>query len=73
MAEIVQKYFPDVKLHNINRDKLMPKRGTLNVDKAKDLIGYNPSWPLEKGYPKYLEWYKNFAYNKPNLFKKKII
>ncbi len=70
MADIIKQYFPKVNLRNVNRDKLMPKRGTLNVDKAKDLLSYNPSWPLEKGYPKYLEWYKKFAASKPDLFKK---
>tara|TARA_X000000950_G_scaffold254940_1_gene319155 strand:- start:205 stop:1257 length:1053 start_codon:yes stop_codon:yes gene_type:complete len=70
MANIIQKYFPNVNLRNANRDKLMPKRGTLNVDKAKDLINYNPIWPLEKGYSKYIEWYLKFAESRPNLFKK---
>lgn len=71
MANIIKNYFPNVNLHNVNRDKLMPKRGTLNVDKAKDLINYNPSWPLEKGYPKYIKWYSEFAKSKPLLFQKK--
>ncbi|MDB9940932.1 NAD(P)-dependent oxidoreductase [Candidatus Pelagibacter sp.] len=70
MAEIVQQHFPKVNLRNVNRDKLMPKRGTLNVDKARDLIGYNPSWPLKKGYQKYIEWYMKFADSKPELFNK---
>ena len=70
MAEIVQQHFPKVNLRNVSRDKLMPKRGTLNVDKARDLIGYNPSWPLKKGYQKYIEWYKKFADSKPDLFNK---
>ena len=38
----------------------MPVRGTLSVDKAKKLINYNPKWSLEKGYPEYINWYKNF-------------
>lgn len=70
MAEIVQQHFPKVNLRNVSRDKLMPKRGTLNVDKARDLIGYNPNWPLKKGYQKYIEWYKKFADSKPDLFNK---
>ena len=70
MASIIQKYFPNVNLCNVNRDKLMPNRGTLNVDKARNLIGYNPRWPLEKGYPKYIEWYSKFAEAKPSLFNK---
>lgn len=70
MAEIVKEHFPNINLRSVNRDKLMPKRGTLNVDKAKELLNYNPSWPLKKGYPQYIEWYKNFAESKPSLFKK---
>ena len=67
MAEIIKQYFPDIEVKNVERDKLMPKRGTLNVDKARDLIGYNPSWPLEKGYPKYIDWYKKFTNENPKL------
>ena len=40
------------------RDKLMPERGTLSVDKAKKLIGYIPSNPVDIGYVKYINWYK---------------
>ena len=71
MAEIIKEHFPKINLRSVNRDKLMPKRGTLNVDKAKELLNYNPSWPLKKGYPQYIEWYKNFADSKPSLFKNK--
>ena len=51
MADIIKKYFPDIKIKNVDRDRLMPQRGTLNVDKAKSLIGYNPNWSLS-GVPK---------------------
>jgi nucleoside-diphosphate-sugar epimerase len=70
MAEIIKQHFPKSEVRNVQRDKLTPQRGTLNVDKARDLIGYNPSWPLEKGYPLYIEWYKKFADENPALFKK---
>ena len=43
----------------------MPERGTLNVDKAKSLIGYSPCNPLEIGYVKYINWYKEY-YNNHN-------
>ena len=69
MAEIIKQYFPDINIRNVDRDKLMPQRGTLNVDKARDLIGYNPNWSLKDGYPKYIEWYKKFAKENPMLFK----
>ena len=46
------------------KDKLTPKRGTLLTDKAKSLLGYDPKWTLDKGYPKYIEWYKIFVNTK---------
>ena len=57
MAEIIKEYFPKIDLKYIPKDKLTPDRGTLSVKKAHELIGYNPSSPLELGYRKYIEWY----------------
>jgi nucleoside-diphosphate-sugar epimerase len=58
MAEIIQSEFPSVKVHHLERDALMPERGTLSVQKARELIGYEPRFPLEKGYRRYIEWYR---------------
>jgi nucleoside-diphosphate-sugar epimerase len=58
MADILKKHFPDVKINYLPKDKLVPDRGTLSVEKAKELIGYAPQYPLEKGFVKYIEWYK---------------
>lgn len=37
------------------------KRGTLDISKARDMLGYNPQWPLEKGFGEYRKWYEGFA------------
>lgn len=58
LAKVVQQEFPTISIQYVERDKLMPFRGTLNVDKAKKLIGYSPSNPIEKGFKKYIQWYK---------------
>jgi len=58
LASIVQQHFPDVKSRNVERDKLMPKRGTLSIAKAKSLLGYDPKYPLETGSEKYVSWYR---------------
>lgn len=58
LASIVQQHFPDVKSRNVERDKLMPKRGTLSIAKAKSLLGYDPKYPLETGIEKYVSWYR---------------
>ena len=41
--------------------KLTPSRGTLDISKAKKLLDFNPSYPLETGYRKYIKWYKTFG------------
>tara|TARA_Y100000741_G_scaffold360985_1_gene344200 strand:- start:6229 stop:7233 length:1005 start_codon:yes stop_codon:yes gene_type:complete len=60
MAEILREHFNGIKINYSPKDKLTPNRGTLSVDKAKNLLGYSPKYSLEKGYPKYIQWYKKF-------------
>lgn len=55
-AQTLQKYFPDLEYEITERDAFRPKRGTLSIQKAKDLLGYNPEYSLEKG----IEEYYNF-------------
>ena len=70
MIDILKGYFPGISVKSIDKDSLMPDRGTLSVEKAKSLIGYNPSWSLDKGYPKYIEWYMDLFNKNPDLRKK---
>jgi len=58
MAAILSKHFEGVVIKYAPKDKLVPSRGTLSVEKARRLIGYNPSYPLEIGFSKYVNWYK---------------
>lgn len=59
MASILVRHFPQIKIKYLPKDKLMPERGTLCVDKARRLIGYNPRYPLEEGFVNYIQWYKS--------------
>lgn len=61
MVTILQKHFPELTIERQERDKLMPKRGTLSVDKARRLLGYEPGFPLEAGMAKYIEWYRSLS------------
>ncbi len=63
MAEILKVSFDGIKINYTPKDTLTPDRGTLNVDKAKRVLGYKPTFSLEKGYPKYIKWYKEFWKN----------
>jgi len=47
----------------------MPIRGTLNIEKAKNKIEFDPQFNIEKGLEKYINWYKDFASKNMNLFK----
>ena len=58
MAEMVKVSFPDINIKYLPKDKLTPDRGTLSVEKARIMIGYEPQYPLEKGYQAYINWYK---------------
>ena len=60
LIEILKFEFPNVNIIYKERERFMPERGTLNIDKAKRLISYNPKDPIETGYIKYIKWYKKF-------------
>ena len=58
MAELVRARYPKIKIRHMERDGLMPERGTLNVGKAGKMIGYQSAWPLDKGMAQYMDWYE---------------
>lgn len=60
LAALVSAAFPGIAIERDPRPRLMPRRGTLVVDKARSLIGYAPKWPLELGLPRYVDWYRTF-------------
>lgn len=60
LIDILSSEFNNIKINYEKRDAIMPLRGTLSVDKAKQVLGYNPQNPIEIGYTKYINWYKNF-------------
>lgn len=68
MAAIVQRYFPTARIVSNPRDALMPERGTLSIDKARDVLGYDPQFDLETGFEGYIRWYMQFAEDHQYLF-----
>jgi nucleoside-diphosphate-sugar epimerase len=67
MATILRDHFSDLRVKYTPRDKLMPSRGTLSMEKAKRLLGFEPQYPVEKGFPKYIEWYKELFGRRANI------
>lgn len=69
MVQLMRDGFPGIQVEYHPRDSLMPERGTLSVDKARKLLGYEPVFPLEKGFPRYIAWYKDLHGRHPEYFK----
>ena len=44
---------------DIGNHKLYPLRGTLDISRAKDLIGYQPEFTLDEGLESYYDWLQN--------------
>ena len=65
LLDILKESFPSTAIKKISRDKLMPRRGTLSIEKAKSIINYRSNWSIDKAYPEYIKWYLDF-------FKRKI-
>ncbi len=58
LVGIIKEHFPEAPVEFVQRDNLMPFRGTLSVKKLDALIGYKPANPIDIGFPKYIKWYK---------------
>ena len=56
LTNILRNFF-DIKLEFKNKDKLMPKRGTLSIQKAKKILNFEPEWDIKRGYSNYIRWY----------------
>lgn len=48
-----------------DRDLDFPSRGALNIDKARDLLGYDPKIDVEEGFCAYHDWLDNSVYWSP--------
>lgn len=59
LVGVLREEFPGVRVKTVPKDRLVPERGTLSVDKARRLLGYEPRFPIEEGYRRYIRWYKD--------------
>jgi len=60
LAEVISKLVPNVKIIEKKADVYRPNRGSLNISKARKLLGYNPEYPLEEGMKEYLKFVKKY-------------
>lgn len=57
LASIISDVIPGTIVEERPRAVDKPVRGTLSIERAGSLLGFEPQWPLEKGYRHYCEWY----------------
>lgn len=60
-AHILKGLIPGVKTVVKKSDVVRPKRGTLDISKARDLLGYNPKYSLEEGLKLYVDFVKKYG------------
>jgi len=58
LVAVLQREFGGLAIEHVERDELMPFRGTLSIDKARQLLGFAPANPIDVGFPKYVKWYR---------------
>jgi len=56
LAFIISKLVPNTKIVDRDLKPYRANRGTLNISKAKNILGYNPKYSLEEGIKKYIEF-----------------
>ncbi len=61
LVHIVEQHFPGLRVEHVERDKLMPVRGTLAAAKARHVLGYAPQFDLETGMDRYIAWYRQLS------------
>jgi len=48
-------------LEDTGNHKLYPMRGTLDIGRAKDLLGYEPKFSLKEGLKSYYDWLRQYT------------
>jgi len=57
VLSILREHYPTLTWEQQPNEMKMPARGTCVMAKARDMLGHEPKWPLEKGIPAYVRWY----------------
>jgi len=59
-ADILKKYFSEleIQIEEASENDFRPKRGALDIKKARELVDYDPQYPLERGLGEYVKFFK---------------
>jgi nucleoside-diphosphate-sugar epimerase len=59
--EIIKITNSESEINDIGNHELYPMRGTLDIGRAKSLLGYEPKTTLQEGLKKYYEWLRQYT------------
>jgi nucleoside-diphosphate-sugar epimerase len=54
----LETHYPGLNYEVVERDTFRPKRGTLSIEKARELLGYQPDYDLARGIDEYVAFVK---------------
>lgn len=61
LVEVLRHYVPNIQKSSEDIDDSdRPTRGSLDISRARELLGYDPKWPIERGIPAYLSHLQTF-------------
>jgi UDP-glucose 4-epimerase len=63
-AEILSRIVPGVSTVEVPANEIRPKRGALDISKARRMLGYEPQYSLENGLEDYVEFVRKFIGSK---------
>jgi len=55
-ADVLRKMFPDLQISHAPSTERRPNRGALDIKKAREYLGYSPSYSLEDGIHEYVDF-----------------
>jgi nucleoside-diphosphate-sugar epimerase len=61
-AEMIVKIVGKGTIEVKDKDADFPSRGSLNIDRAKTILGYDPKVDVEQGFENYYNWLNNSVY-----------
>jgi nucleoside-diphosphate-sugar epimerase len=64
-AEMIVKIVGKGEIECRDKDADFPSRGSLNIDRARTILGYDPKVDVEEGFQNYFNWLNNSVYWSP--------
>ncbi len=55
-VNIIKKYFPNMKINITEADNTLPRRGPMDIKKAKKFLSFEPKYTLEEGIENYISY-----------------